>query len=107
MGRRLASEVLMLDKPLTAQEAVACGFANGVIDGLGDSDWFDMAKVPAIGKLANTDYRTLLNCQKMLNDAQHNAKIDEVMKVEAINLVDSWLDEDFPPKLASYMMKVM
>jgi len=31
MGRRLASEVLLLDRPLTAKEAVDCGFANSII----------------------------------------------------------------------------
>ena len=31
MGKRLAAEVLLLDKPLTAQEAVNCGFANSII----------------------------------------------------------------------------
>jgi hypothetical protein len=32
MGTRLANEVLLLDKVLSAKEAVNCGFANGIID---------------------------------------------------------------------------
>jgi enoyl-CoA hydratase/carnithine racemase len=31
MGKRLAGEVLMLDKPLTAKEALDCGFVNAII----------------------------------------------------------------------------
>jgi enoyl-CoA hydratase/carnithine racemase len=52
MGKRLAAEVLLLDKPLNAQEALACGFINGVIPELkGQEDFFDLKTVPAIGKL--------------------------------------------------------
>merc|ERR1712083_797490 len=32
MGSRFANEVLLNDKVVTAQEAVNCGFANGIID---------------------------------------------------------------------------
>ena len=49
MGRRLANEVLLLDKPLTAKQAVDCGFANGMVE-LDDEDWFDLNRVPAITK---------------------------------------------------------
>jgi hypothetical protein len=31
MGKRLANEVLLLDKPLYANEAVKSGFVNGII----------------------------------------------------------------------------
>ena len=64
MGNRLAAEVLLLDRPLTAQEAVKCGFANELIPALQDEpEWFDIQKVPAIGKMLATDYRTLVNCK--------------------------------------------
>jgi enoyl-CoA hydratase/carnithine racemase len=49
MGKRLANEVLLLDKPLTAEEAVNCGFANAIIPELeNEPEWFDINKVPAI-----------------------------------------------------------
>lgn len=107
MGKRLANEVLMLDRPLTAKEAVGCGFANGVIADLGDSDWFDLKKVPTIGKLLATDYRTLVNCKNLINRAEDRQKIDKVMDDEAQELVNAWLDPEFANKLASYMMKLM
>jgi enoyl-CoA hydratase/carnithine racemase len=71
MGKRLASEVLLLDRPLTAKEAVDCGFANAVIPDLqNEPEWFDINKVPAIPKLLETDYRTLTNCKRVLNFAK-------------------------------------
>lgn len=68
MGKRLAAEVLLLDKTLTAKEALDCGFVNAIIPELQDEpDFFDISKVPMIGKLLATDYRTLVNCKKLMN----------------------------------------
>jgi hypothetical protein len=33
---------------MLAKEAVKSGYANGIIKGLGDTDFFDLDKVPAI-----------------------------------------------------------
>lgn len=63
MGRRVAYEVLMMDKPLTAKEAISCGFANGLIEGLDDKEWFDISKVPAISKLLANDLSTMMRCK--------------------------------------------
>ena len=108
MGKRLASEVLLLDRPLTAKEAVECGFANSIIPELqNEPEWFDINKVPAIPKLLETDYRTLINCKRVLNFAKDNQKTQEVIKEEGIQLSNAWVDEEFAPKLASYMMSLM
>ena len=108
MGRRLANEVLLLDKPLTAKEAVACGFANAVIPELqNEPEWFDIKKVPAIPQLLATDYRTLVNCKRLLNFAKDRQKTQEVIKEEGIQLSNAWVDEEFPAKLASYMMSLI
>ena len=65
MGSRFANEVLLNDKLVTAQEAVDCGFANGIIDEFDKgSEWFDPDIIPVIPKLLNTDYRTLVNCME-------------------------------------------
>ena len=64
MGKRLASEVLMLDKILYASEAVKCGFVNEIIYEIADEpEWLDLKKIPAIVKLTQTDYNTLINCK--------------------------------------------
>ena len=52
MGRKLANEVLLTDKILSAKEAVSCGFSNGIIDKFDpQSDWFDPNIIPVIPKL--------------------------------------------------------
>jgi hypothetical protein len=85
MGKRIASEVLLLDRPLTAQEAVSCGFANAIIPELqNEPEWFDIKKVPAITKLLATDYRTLTNCKRVMNFAKDKQKTQEVIKEEGI-----------------------
>jgi|688.fasta_scaffold656102_1 hypothetical protein len=61
MGVRKANELLFLNKPMYAKEAVECGFANAIIDDLGDNDWFDVMKIPAIKSLLKSDYRTIVN----------------------------------------------
>lgn len=106
-GLRKANEILLLDKPITAQEAVQNGYANGIIEGLDDEHWPDITKIPAIPKLLATDYRTLVNCKELLNAAKDNARIEETASREAVALVDSWKDPDFPPKLMKFMASVM
>jgi enoyl-CoA hydratase/carnithine racemase len=74
-GYRRAREILMLDSPIRAQEAVQCNFANGIIDDLG-GEFFDIEKVPAIGKILNTDYRTLMEAKKLLIAAKDMDRIN-------------------------------
>ena len=71
-GMRRANEILMLDRPIKAQEAVQCGFANGVIENLGNEHFPDIDKIPALPKLLATDYRTLVNCKELMNSAKDN-----------------------------------
>lgn len=106
-GIRRANEILMLDKSITAQEAVQCGFANGIIDGLNKVDYFpDLSKIPTITKLLSTDYRTLVNCKELINAAKDNAAIEATITREARALTETWLEEDFPPKLMKYMSNI-
>ena len=103
---RKANEILLLDKPITAQEALQCGFINGIIDDLDESEWPDMDKIPAIKKLLATDYKTLVNCKSLLNKAKFNAKLEQVIYDEAKALVEHWQDEEFPAKMMAYMMSL-
>ena len=67
MGRRKAAEMLMLDHILTAEEAVQCGYVNSIIRDLPKGDNIAFEKIPAIKKLLDTDYKTLVNCKKLMN----------------------------------------
>ena len=71
LGKRKAAEVLMLDQKLTAQDALKHGLVNEIIDGLGDSDWFDPMKIPAIKTLLASDYRTIVNMKRLMIRAQN------------------------------------
>jgi hypothetical protein len=88
---------------MEAKEAVSCGFANGIVDDLGDSDWFDLSKIPTIAKLCNTDARTLTNAKKQFIMARDLEEIEKVIDGEAVALVDSWMDKDFATKVATFM----
>ena len=68
---------------MTAQEAVKYGFANGIIEGLDNSEWPDINKIPTIGKLLATDYKTLVNAKSLLNKAKDNTKLKAVIHEEA------------------------
>jgi enoyl-CoA hydratase/carnithine racemase len=86
-GVRRANEILFLDRPITAKEAVACGFANAIVEDFGESDWFDVLKIPAIKKLLASDYRTVVNMKKLMIKAKDQAKLDQVIEQEAEELV--------------------
>ena len=91
---------------LLAKEAVECGFANGMLKGadLGKTDWFDPMKVPCISTLLKSDMRTLQNAKQLINFSKDNAKIEAVIDQEAKFLVNTWLEDDFPEKFATFMM---
>jgi hypothetical protein len=92
----------MLDRAIRAKEAVECNFANGIIEDLG-GEWFDIEKVPAIGKMLKTDYRTLMEAKKLLNEAKDMDKIETTIAREMKSLVDNWMEPEFPPKLIKFM----
>ena len=70
---------------------------------MNDDHWPDLTKIPALTKLLATDYRTLVNCKELLNAAKDNSRIEQTINREARALVDTWMDEEFPPKLANFM----
>eukprot|EP00351_Strombidinopsis_sp_SopsisLIS2011_P006227 CAMPEP_0116879484 /NCGR_PEP_ID=MMETSP0463-20121206/11299_1 /TAXON_ID=181622 /ORGANISM="Strombidinopsis sp, Strain SopsisLIS2011" /LENGTH=123 /DNA_ID=CAMNT_0004528881 /DNA_START=270 /DNA_END=641 /DNA_ORIENTATION=+ len=86
MGNRLASEVLLLDKKLTAQEAVKCGFATAILPNLSKGELIDYKEIPGVDKLLATDFDTLVNCKKLLISARDNNKIEEVLFNELVAL---------------------
>jgi peroxisomal 3,2-trans-enoyl-CoA isomerase len=97
-GTRLANELLLTDKLLTAQEAVKTGFANGIIeDGFDkDSDWFDPNIIPVIPKLLDTDLVTLSNAMNEMNLSKNIPLIEEITKREGKQLVATWFHPEFP-----------
>ena len=108
MGRRKTSEVLMLEKTLSAKEAVECGFATEILPELqSEPEWFDLAKVPAIGKLLKSDHRTLMNMKRQLLATSDKNLMRETLERENNALLDSWLQEGFSEKLGNYIMQLM
>jgi 2-(1,2-epoxy-1,2-dihydrophenyl)acetyl-CoA isomerase len=87
LGIRRANEILLLDRPLLAKEAVQCGFVNAIVEDLGDSDWFDPLRIPAIAKLLKSDYRTIVNMKQLMNRAKDNERIDRIIADEAEQLI--------------------
>lgn len=105
-GKAVANELLMLDRKITAQEAVDLGFANAIIPELQEQpDWFDISSVPPIIQLCNTDYRTLMNCKALMNAAKDNVGIEKALKVESLALVANWTHPDFVAKFQAYLNK--
>lgn len=73
-----------MDKVITADDAVKTGFANEIISDLNSVDYFpDLDKIPAVKKLMNTDYRTIVNAKELLNKAKDNEKLEFVINWEA------------------------
>jgi enoyl-CoA hydratase/carnithine racemase len=87
LGVKRANEILYLDRSMTASEAVQCGFANAIIEDLGDSDWFNPEKIPAISKLLASDFRTIVNMKRLMIKAQDQARLDKLIEDECESLV--------------------
>ena len=67
------------------------GFANEIIDGFDPKkDWFDPSMVPAVTKMLDTDYGTIMNAMHLINSAKNNRKIEEVTRGEAAASIKKW-----------------
>jgi hypothetical protein len=49
----------------------------------------------------------LINCKRLINSAKDNKKFNETIETEGKALLDSWLDDEFPGKLAGYMQYLL
>lgn len=72
----------------------------------GESDFFDPNLIPVIPKLLATDTRTLLNCKEQINLSKNLPRRNEVLNRENKALFDTYMHEDFPPKMLKYMLSV-
>ena len=77
------------------------------MEGLNDDYFPDVTKIPAIPKLLSSDLRTLVNCKSLINASRDEAALELAITREAKALVDTWMDEEFPPKLMKFMQSVM
>lgn len=70
MGRRMASEMLLTDKELTAAEAYRVGFINGILNPsdvvIENGNYFDVTKIPCIPKLLSQDLKTMVNAKRLI-----------------------------------------
>jgi hypothetical protein len=73
---------------------------------LGFYEYFDVLKIPAIVKLLDSDYRTIVESKKLLIKAKNMSEIEAIIIREAKALVDNWLHPDFPKKVKKFMIKL-
>jgi peroxisomal 3,2-trans-enoyl-CoA isomerase len=70
-GFRKANEMIYLEKKMKAQEALECGFVNGILDTKTapktDPIVQDIDNLPGLRKLLNTDTKTLLNAKNLIH----------------------------------------
>ena len=59
-GAKVANEILLTGRPVSAEDAVLAGFSNGVIDSFDpSSEWFEPESIPVLKKLLRADGVTL------------------------------------------------
>lgn len=70
LGRRKASEMLLTDYKLKAEEALRLGFVNGIIakDMIPQTEPYitDINNLPNLRKLLEADTRTLINAKRLI-----------------------------------------
>ncbi|CDW83026.1 peroxisomal-trans-enoyl-isomerase [Stylonychia lemnae] len=103
MGKRLASEVLFTDRPITAQDALQIGYINAILDPkevfTADGNFFDVTKIPCIPKLLKNDLKTMMNAKKLITQGMNREFMIECFKREGKALFDRWMDPDFLPNI--------
>ena len=103
-GKNLTNEILLTDRPITAEEALKTGFANGIITDFDPKkEFFDPDIIPVIPKMLAADSTPLFQGMKVLNEAKDLKKIEEITKFEAKELMETWMDPEFLQKMMKYM----
>lgn len=107
-GPRLANELLLTDRVLTAKEALNTGFANGIVDSFDPkSEWFDPSIIPVIPKLLKNDVNTMTNCMQEINFSKANDRIAEITAREGEALVATWTTPEFMMKMKAYLKQTL
>ena len=79
VGRRKAAEMIFLEHRLTAPEALAYRFINGIIpkDKLPETEpvIMDIKKIPGLAKLLSFDLQTLRNAKRLMQQGQNLDKL--------------------------------
>jgi enoyl-CoA hydratase/carnithine racemase len=65
-GGKMANEILLLDRPITAQEALHHGFVNQVLTDIPKGEFFDLMKLPCIPKLLQNNVHTMQVAKKLM-----------------------------------------
>ena len=103
-GQKKGNEVILLDQTVSGIDAVKYGFATGLIDNFDPKkDWFEPSVIPAIPKLLDTDYDTLVNAMELLHQAKDNKKIEEVTRGEANASIKKWKHPNSLKLMFKYM----
>ncbi len=71
-----------------------------------ETEWPDLMKIPANPKLLKTDYKTLINAKRLINDARENKKLESILHGESDALNQVYIDEEFPEKMARYVISL-
>ena len=106
-GTKVANEILLTDRALSAKDAVQFGFANGIIDGVDKvSEFFAPDKIPALKRLLSYDIETIQWNMRELVKSKDMENIEKVSRREAAVLVSKWEQPGFMEKMAAYMANV-
>eukprot|EP00347_Sterkiella_histriomuscorum_P009199 403342146 len=109
MGRRIAAEMLLADKSLSALEAQRVGYINGVIEDkdllIDGGNFFDLNKVPIIPRLLRNDLKTMVNAKRLMTMGMNRDRMVECFKREGEALFNTWQDPEFMPKMMEYIQK--
>eukprot|EP00347_Sterkiella_histriomuscorum_P014344 403361230 len=106
LGRRLAAEVLLTDRPLTAVEALKVGYINGIVDQsvlIDNAMFYDLNKIPIISRLLQNDLKTMMNAKKLLNIGMNRGHMVECFKREGEALFDIWKSPEFLPNMMKFI----
>jgi Delta3-Delta2-enoyl-CoA isomerase len=104
MGPRRAHEMLMLGRPMGAEEAVECGFVNGPVC----SDRGALRdRVSAVATaLALSPVETILRCKRLMRSEDMRAELHRVCERELDELFQAFRHAELLPSAMKYMAKL-
>ncbi|TNV76213.1 hypothetical protein FGO68_gene5550 [Halteria grandinella] len=106
VGRRKAAEMILTDVTLGAKEAVAKGFANGIVNGTIETEPIigDPTKcIPGLKKLLQADISTLMRAKELMTQGRSLERLQSVNKAEMDVVTEIYKSQLFKDTVDRYM----
>jgi enoyl-CoA hydratase/carnithine racemase len=104
-GRSLANEILMLNRKLDANEALAKGLVSRIIPDVTGDQFVDKVTCELKEAIQNYSTDSMAASKSLIMNQETRDELKKVMRQENDTLVQRWMSDEFPSFIMKFMTK--